>query len=55
VFTPIVVNPPATPVSIRLPDGVRIEVPSDHLAAVRTVICELVRAAQVPDKGTIPC
>ena len=55
VFTPVVLSSAGVPVSIRLPDGVQIEVPSDNLAAVRTVICELVRTAQVSDKGTVSC
>ena len=55
VFTPIVVNPLPATISIRLPDGVQIDVPSDNLAAVRTVIAELVRADEVPCNGTVSC
>ena len=62
VFTPVVVSPlpatilPAT-ISIRLPSGVQIDVPSENLAAVRTVIGELLRAdnGTVPGNGTTAC
>jgi len=61
VFTPVVVSPlpatilPAT-ISIRLPGGVQIDVPSENLAAVRTVIGELLRTDNgiVPGNGTVP-
>jgi hypothetical protein len=55
VFAPIVVSPVPMPVSIRLPDGVQIDVPSENLAAVRTVIGELLRTDPVPGKGTAAC
>ena len=48
VFTPVVVNPLPATVSIRLLSGVQIDVPSENLAAVRTVIGELLRADRVP-------
>jgi hypothetical protein len=54
VFTPIVVNPLPATISIRLPDGVQIDVPSDNLAAVRAVIDELLRIDRVPGNGTVP-
>lgn len=55
VFTPIVVSPAPALVSIRLPDGVQIDVPSENLAAVRAVIGELLRTDRVPDNGTTAC
>jgi hypothetical protein len=55
VFAPIVVSPVPMPVSIRLPDGVQIDVPSENLAAVRTVIGELLQTDLVPGKGTAAC
>ncbi len=55
VFAPIVVSPVPTSVSIRLLSGVQIEVLSENLAAVRAVICELLRTDQVPDNGTAAC
>ena len=55
VFAPIVVSPAPALVSIRLPDGVQIDVPGDNLAAVRTVIGELIRTEQVLGSGAAVC
>jgi hypothetical protein len=55
VFTPIVVNSLSATISIRLPDGVQIDVPSDNLAAVRTVIAELLRIDRVSGNGPVAC
>lgn len=54
VFAPIVVGPLPATVSIRLPDGVQIDVPSENLAAVRTVIGELLRTDRAPGNGIVP-
>ena len=43
------------PVSIRLPGGVRIEVPTHNLDAVRAVLTELLRANTMPQRGDASC
>ena len=43
------------PVSIQLPGGVRIEVPTHNLDAVRAVLAELLRANRTPQRGDASC
>jgi len=54
-FMPVVVSSAPAPVSILLPDGSQISVPSENLNALRTVVGELVRARQAPAEGRTAC
>lgn len=44
-----------TPVSIQLPGGVRVEVPTHNLDLVRAVLGELLRANVTPQRGDASC
>ncbi len=43
------------PVSIQLPGGARIEVPTHNLDVVRAVLAELLRANTTPQRGESSC
>jgi transposase-like protein len=43
------------PVSIQLPGGVRVEVPTHNLDMVRAVLTELLRANVTPERGDASC
>jgi hypothetical protein len=42
-------------VAIHLPGGVRVEVPTGSLDAIRAVLGELLRQDVMPDRGASPC
>jgi hypothetical protein len=42
-------------VSIQLPGGVRVEVPTHNLDVVRAVLAELLRANATPQRGDASC
>ena len=44
-----------TPVSIQLPGGMRVEVPTHNLDVVRAVLAELLRANATPQRGDASC
>jgi len=54
-FRPVTVVTADQVVSIQLSGGARIQVPSDNVDAVRTVVGELVRADQVCGTGDASC
>ena len=65
VFQAVRVRQPDSRMSVRLPNGTRIEVPAERLDTVRVVLGELVRGVAMPDeapstrrssgRGALPC
>ncbi len=51
LFQPVRVTGSETPISIQLPGGARIEVPTENLDAVRAVLGELLRHDATLDRG----
>lgn len=54
-FQAVRVTPANAPVSIRLPGGARIEVPTTNLDVVRTVLGELLRQDTTTGRGESRC
>ena len=54
-FRSVRVTPTHAPVSIQLPGGVRVEVPTENLDAVRAVLSELLRQDAAADRGGSSC
>lgn len=54
-FQAVRVTQPDMPVAIRLPGGVRIEVPTHNLDAIRAVLGELLRANVTRERGDASC
>ena len=50
-FQPVRVTGAEAPISIKLPGGVRVEVPAENLDAVRAVLGELLRQDATRDRG----
>lgn len=55
VFQAVRVTPADTPLAIQLPGGVRVEVPTANLDAVRAVLGELLRHDAARDRGESSC
>ncbi len=55
LFQPIRVTGAETPILIQLPGGVRVEVPTENLDAVRAVLGELLRHDATRDRGDSGC
>lgn len=51
VFQPVRLTRAETPISIQLPGGVRVEMPTENLDAVRVVLGELLRHDATLDRG----
>jgi len=54
-FQAVRITQPDMPVAIRLPGGVRIEVPTHNLDAIRAVLGELLRANVTRERGDASC
>jgi hypothetical protein len=54
-FQPVRVTRADVPMSIQLPGGVRVEVPTENLDAVRAVMGELLRQNTTRNIGESPC
>ena len=54
-FASVRLTAAGTPMSIRLPGGVRVEVPMENLEAVRAVVGEVLARAGGPDGPDGPC
>jgi len=54
-FASVRLTPPGTPMSIHLPGGVRVEVPTENLEAVRAVVGEVLARAGGPDEADAAC
>jgi transposase len=55
VFEPVRLTPAGRPMAILLPGGVRVEVPTENLDAVRVVMGEVLCRAAVPVGADVPC
>ena len=54
-FRSVRITPGGGPISIQLPGGVRLEVPTENLDAVRAVLSELLRPGATLDRGGSSC
>jgi hypothetical protein len=54
-FASVRLTSAGTPMAIHLPGGVRVEVPTENLAAVRAVVGEVLARAGGPEGADGPC
>jgi transposase-like protein len=55
VFEPVRLRPAGRPMSVHLPGGVRVEVPTENLDAVRAVVGEVLARAGGAEGADEPC